>query len=113
MGDDVLGKVEEAPAKNLIADDFYYSDLDIKQFEVASDSPINENVSKLDQLYGHNSYKNYNALILDRDNIIFSSGISYTIYNHFTREKTLFFSRDRGGIGAIAVHPSKKYFAVA
>lgn len=25
----------------------------------------------------------------------------------------MFFSRDRGGIGSIAVHPSKKYFAVA
>jgi len=39
--------------------------------------------------------------------------MSYTIYNHFTREKNLFYSKGKGGIGAIAVHPSKKYFAVA
>lgn len=78
-----------------------------------SDSPINDNVVKLDQLYGHDSFKNYNGLILDRDTIIFSSGISYTIYNHFTREKSLFYSKGRGGIGAIAVHPSRKYFAIA
>lgn len=70
-------------------------------------------MAKLDQLYGHDSFKNYNALILDRDTIIYSAGISYTIYNHFTKEKTNFYSKDRGGIGAIAVHPSRKYFAVA
>lgn len=52
-------------------------------------------------------------MVLDRDNIIYSSGISYTIYNHFTKDKKTFYSKDRGGIGSIAVHPSKKYFAVA
>ena len=52
-------------------------------------------------------------LILDKDNIIYSSGISYTIYNHFTKDKKVLFSKDKGGIAAIAVHPSKKYFAVA
>lgn len=113
MGDDVLGMHEQQPAKDRIPDNYYYSDLDIQEFVVLSDSPINEHVAKLDNLYGHDSFKNYNALILDRDSIIFSSGISYTIYNHFTREKTVFYSRDKGGIGAIAVHPSRKYFAVA
>lgn len=85
----------------------------MQEFDVASDSPINENVAKLDRLYGCNSFKNYNCMILDRDSILYSSGISYTIYNHYTREKQVFYSRDKGGIGAIAVHPSKKYFAVA
>jgi hypothetical protein len=61
----------------------------------------------LDQIYGHESYKNYNALILDKDTIIYSSGISYTIYNHVTKSKKIFYSKNRGGIGAIAVHPSK------
>jgi WD40 repeat protein len=52
-------------------------------------------------------------LVLDRDCLIYSAGISYTIYNHFTKDKRTFYSKDRGGIGAIAVHPSKKFFAVA
>ncbi len=68
---------------------------------------------KLDGFYGHDSFKRYNALALDRDTIIFASGISYTIFNHFTKDKRQFYSRDRGGIGSISVHPSKKYFAVA
>lgn len=78
-----------------------------------SDSPVSETVAKLDCIYGHDSFKNYNALILDRDTIIYSSGISYTIFNHFTKEKQIFYSRDKGGIGSIAVDPSRKYFAVA
>ena len=57
----------------------------MREFDVASESPVNENVAKLDYLYGHDSFKNYNALILDRDTIIYSSGISYTILNHFTK----------------------------
>lgn len=68
---------------------------------------------KLDGFYGHDSFKRYNALVLDRDTIIFASGISYTIFNHFTKDKKQFYSKDRGGIGSLAVHPSKKYFAVA
>jgi hypothetical protein len=52
-------------------------------------------------------------LVLDRDCIIYAAGISYTIYNHFTKDKKTFYSKDRGGIGSIAVHPTKKYFAVA
>ena len=67
----------------------------------------------MDCIYGHDSFKNYNALILDRDTIIYSSGISYTIFNHFTKEKQIFYSRDKGGIGSIAVDPSRKYFAIA
>jgi len=67
----------------------------------------------LDGFYGHDSFKRYNAQVLDRDTIIFAAGISYTIYNHFTKDKKIFYSRDRGGIGSITVHPSKKYFAVA
>jgi hypothetical protein len=70
-------------------------------------------VVKLDGFYGHDSFKRYNALTLDRDTIIFAAGISYTIFNHFTKDKKQFYSKDRGGIGSIAVHPSKKYFAIA
>ena len=77
------------------------------------DSPIPEAVVKLDGFYGHDSFKRYNAQILDRDTLIYAAGISYTIYNHFTQEKRVFYSLDRGGIGSIAVHPSLTHFAVA
>lgn len=78
-----------------------------------TESPVPEGVVKLDGFYGHDSFKRYNLQVLDRDTVLYSSGISYTIYNHFTKEKKVLFSKDRGGIGSIAVHPNKKYFAVA
>lgn len=90
---------------------FYYDDTHVEF--VHPDSPITEDIVKLDGFYGHDSFKRYNALVLDRDTIIYASGISFTIFNHFTKDKKLFYSRDKGGIGSIAVHPSKKYFAVA
>ena len=66
----------------------------------------------MDGFFGYDSFKRYNPKILDRDNIIYSSGISYTIFNHFTREQNKFYSIEKGGIGCIAVSQNKKYFAV-
>ena len=45
--------------------------------------------------------------------MIYASGMTYQIVNLNTKTVRIFFSRDGGGIGSIAVHPSKKYFAVA
>jgi hypothetical protein len=66
----------------------------------------------MDSFFGYDSFKRYNPKILDRDNIIYSSGISYTIYNHFTKEKKSFYSQEKGGIGFITISQNKKYFAV-
>ncbi len=77
------------------------------------ESPIPEYVTQLDCQFGFDSFKRYNCQVIDEHTIIFASGISYTLYNHLTREKRVFYSRDKGGIGSIAIHPSKQYFAVA
>jgi WD40 repeat protein len=51
--------------------------------------------------------------MLDDDTIIYTSGISYKIHNVQSGKMKLFFSRDGGGIGSIAVDKQQKYFAVA
>ena len=68
----------------------------------------------MDGFFGYDSFKRYNPKILDRDHIIYSSGISYTIYNPLSidNKERRFFSKEKGGIGCIAVSHSKKYFAV-
>jgi WD40 repeat protein len=38
---------------------------------------------------------------------------TFTIYNIDTHEKKIYHGKDTDGIGSIAVHPSRKYFAVA
>ncbi len=50
------------------------------------DSPIPECVMDMDGFFGYDSFKRYNPKILDKDNIIYSSGISYTIFNHSKKE---------------------------
>lgn len=51
--------------------------------------------------------------MLDNEHIIYSAGVTYQIFNIVTKEIQIFFSKDKGGIGSIAVHPQKTYFAVA
>ena len=41
----------------------------------------------MDGFFGYDSFKRYNPKILDKDNIIYSSVIGYTIFNHFKREE--------------------------
>ena len=64
-------------------------------------------------MFGINSKKLYNFSFLDNNTIIYAAGISYQIYNLDTKEKKIFFTRDGGGIGSIAVNATQSYFAVA
>jgi uroporphyrinogen-III synthase len=50
--------------------------------------------------------------VLDADHVIFVSGNTYQILNTKTMEKKIYFSHSGGGVGAVCVHPTKKYFAV-
>ena len=57
--------------------------------------------------------KRYNIHFLTPHVIIFVSGNKYQTYDLQTQQKTTFHGLDRDGVGSIAVHPSKQYFAVA
>ena len=65
------------------------------------------------ETYGTDSYKLYNFRMLDDDTVLYSSGISYKIHNVKTGQVGLYFSKDGGGIGSIAVDSKRKYYAVA
>ncbi len=51
--------------------------------------------------------------MLDEDHLVYASGVTFFVYCFSTKEVAVHFSRDGGGIGSIAVHPQRKYFAVA
>jgi WD40 repeat protein len=59
------------------------------------------------------SYKRFNLHFLDDNVVIYAAGNTYHILNIDTQEKRIYHGNDTDGIGSIAVHPSKKYFAVA
>ena len=56
--------------------------------------------------------KRNNVHILSSDTILYAVGCTYHIFDINTREDKIFFSKDGDGIGALAVHPSRTYFAV-
>lgn len=50
--------------------------------------------------------------IIDSDVLLFSAGNLVVILNVKTREQIYLKTLSGGAVGAIAVHPSRKYFAV-
>jgi len=50
---------------------------------------------------------------LEDDLIIYITGNMYQTYNLDTKETKTYEGQDTDGIGSIAVHKSRKYFAVA
>lgn len=51
--------------------------------------------------------------MLDEDTVLYAIGNMYIIENIITGEKKTFFGKDTAGIGSLAVHPNKWFFAVA
>lgn len=89
----------------------YYPDGHMEK--VAEDSQISRNYIKFINCYGKESFKRFNLHLLEDDTIIYAIGNMYIIENIMTSEKKIFFGKDTSGIGSIAVHPNKRFFAVA
>lgn len=49
---------------------------------------------------------------LDASNILYILGNTYHIMDANTKQKRVFFAKEGTGVGAVNVHPEKKYFAV-
>ena len=77
------------------------------------DSSISKRNSKFYGCYGLQSFKRFNLHFLEDNKIIYVTGNTYKILNIDTSECEIFHSKDSDGIGSIAVHPSRKYFAIA
>ena len=77
------------------------------------DSTISKRNQQFYGCYGLQSFKRYNIAFLEDNVIIYAAGNTYQIYNIDTQEKKIYHGQDTDGVGSIAVHPSRKYFAVA
>ncbi|KAK7499820.1 hypothetical protein BaRGS_00008911 [Batillaria attramentaria] len=79
-----------------------------------TDTP--EIVFILDQLFrhsfGYDCRRRNNLHILDADHLMFIAGNILQLLNIRTKKQTYLRSTSGGSIGALAVHPSRKYFAV-
>jgi WD40 repeat protein len=77
------------------------------------DSSISRRNIRFFGCYGMQSFKRFNLHFLEESVIIFVTGNTYQIFNLQSKHRQIFHSKDTDGIGSIAVHPSRSYFAVA
>jgi hypothetical protein len=102
--------VEEEVEELMGIDEFYPEDHVEKVIE---DSPISTRNIQFTAALGQNSFKRYNIHFLEDDVIIYVASNRYQTFNLTTHEYKTYEGTDTDGIGSIAVHPNRKYFAVA
>ncbi|XP_051813628.1 cilia- and flagella-associated protein 44-like isoform X2 [Acanthochromis polyacanthus] len=99
--------------KQLPADMYYeYEELYSRPF-VTRDSQIPENLLHFFQSFCYDSGRRSNLQVLDDKTLIFVAGNLLVLLDISTKEQRYLRSCSGGGIGSIAVHPSKEYFAAA
>ncbi|XP_060551905.1 LOW QUALITY PROTEIN: cilia- and flagella-associated protein 44-like [Ruditapes philippinarum] len=110
-GDEEQEKKEEEPK---IPDDFYY---EYENFAsrptITAESGLPEDLLTLQHSFGYDCTKRGNLHLLNEKTVVFAAGNLVQIVDLLTKEQTFIRSTSGGGIGAITVHPSKNFFAVA
>ncbi|XP_052253766.1 cilia- and flagella-associated protein 44-like isoform X2 [Dreissena polymorpha] len=113
-GEEEGEKVEEKEEEPKIPDDFYY---DFQQFaskpSVTLDSGLPADMLTLKHSFGYDCTKRANLHILNEKTVMFAAGNVVLILDLQTKEQIFLRSSSGGGIGALAVHPSRTFFAVA
>ncbi|XP_077335811.1 cilia- and flagella-associated protein 44 isoform X3 [Lithobates pipiens] len=105
---------EEEETEEKIPEDFYYDYESIcSQPYITPDSGIPSGVLQLLHSFGYDCKKRANLHLLDDQTLLYVAGTVIIILTLKTQEQRYLRSSSGGGIGAVTVHPSRKYFAVA
>ena len=112
-GEEIEVEEEESEEEEeIIMEDNEYYPEDYQDKELP-DSQIPKKYSRFNGIYGMESYKRFNIHLIEPHVLIYANGNTYELYNIEEKTRKILFGRDIDGIGSIAVHPSRKYFAVA
>ncbi|XP_069115004.1 cilia- and flagella-associated protein 44-like isoform X2 [Argopecten irradians] len=106
-------KKEEEQETGIPANFFYELDKMTSKPVITAESGLPEDMLSLQYSFGYDCTKRANLHLLDEKTVIFAAGNLVELVDIQTREHTYIRSTSGGGIGALAVHPSRKYFAVA
>ncbi|XP_053372820.1 cilia- and flagella-associated protein 44-like [Mercenaria mercenaria] len=107
-------KKEEKDEEPKIPDNFYYEyDKFASRPVITSESGLPEDLLTLQHSFGYDCTKRANLHLLNERTVVFAAGNLVQIVDLQTKEQTFIRSTSGGGIGAITVHPSRNYFAVA
>jgi WD40 repeat protein len=90
--------------------DFFYPD-NYKEKKIV-DKDVPSNLIQFQNFIGFDSKRRYNLHFLSPNEIIYANGNTFQILNLETLERRIFQGFEYGGVGCIAVHPSRNYFAV-
>ncbi|XP_033757971.1 cilia- and flagella-associated protein 44-like isoform X3 [Pecten maximus] len=104
---------EEEEEKGIPSNFFYELDKMTSKPMITEDSGLPEDMLSLQYSFGYDCTKRANLHLLDEKTVIFAAGNLVQLVDLQTREHTYLRSTSGGGVGALAVHPSRKYFAVA
>ena len=94
-----------------MGDDEYYPDNFVDKD--LPDSDIPRKYSRYSGCYGMESYKRFNFNLIESHMLLYANGNTYQFYDMKEKTRKIYFGKDTDGIGSVAVHPSRKYFAVA
>jgi WD40 repeat protein len=96
--------------RTILEDDYFYPENHLKK--VLPESSITSKLSNFHWCSGIDSSKRNNVCILSDEEIMFATGSTYHIFNINTKERKIYFANDENGVGTIAVHPQKTFFAI-
>uniref|UniRef100_A0A3P8TUV7 Cilia- and flagella-associated protein 44 n=1 Tax=Amphiprion percula TaxID=161767 RepID=A0A3P8TUV7_AMPPE len=103
----------ESEKQQLSANFYYkYEELHSKP-SITPESEIPEHLLHLSHSFGYDSSRRSNLKLLDDRTLMFVAGNLLVLLDVFTEEQKYLRSCSGGGIGCIAVQPSRKYFVVA
>ncbi|XP_071842731.1 cilia- and flagella-associated protein 44-like isoform X2 [Apostichopus japonicus] len=103
----------EEEEKKIPSDFFYDYEEHASRARVTEESGLPENIMNLEHSFGYDCHKMSNLHMVDPDTVLFAAGNVLQILNLQTSEQKYIRSMSGGGIGAVTVHPSGKYFVVA
>ncbi|XP_038057956.1 cilia- and flagella-associated protein 44-like isoform X2 [Patiria miniata] len=112
-GEGVLkGDQAEEEGEKIPLDFFYDYQEHVSKARIAEGSDLPTDMLTLHHSFGYDCKRLSNLYMLDANMLIFAAGNLVELLNIQTKEQKYIRSTGGGGIGAITVHPSSKYFAV-
>ncbi|KAK7105366.1 cilia- and flagella-associated protein 44-like [Littorina saxatilis] len=103
---------EEEEAVKIPVDFFYNYDEMKSSARVTEGSGLPNDLLSLQHSFGYDCQRRNNLYILDEKHLMFMAGNILQLLNIDTKKHTYIRSTSGGSIGALAVHPNRKHFAV-
>ncbi|XP_076438307.1 cilia- and flagella-associated protein 44-like isoform X2 [Babylonia areolata] len=105
-------KKEEEEAKKIPVDFYYNYEQMMSRATVTEGSGLPDDLLTLQYSFGYDCHRRHNLYLLDEKHLLFMAGNILQLLNIQTKKHTYLRSTSGGSIGALAVHPDRKHFAV-